>query len=337
MGRPPPREPRRTRNGDLVGVFGRGRGIVLRPRLPTDDGSRAPLGRTYGRQPFIAFERRLEEEGPRVARQGGQPDGLGRGSNADLRAFGRVRGLEHEGPRHRGERQVERHVDEDRQDEQPPVPHSQILTHVPALTASHSSGRVVRRPGASQGLQTASRVGSPRSPRGRFKSFLRSVSLPVRAPASGLMTLRCGNMPVCVTLRTRGDHAPTTHSRSQPPRPTLPANPGWTRLTDAPPYPPPSRSRYLDRVDTTLVFDGAVASGIGKHADLTCPGEATSVKLLRTGRSFCSRARSTFASSQTAIQRSSPIADSPTRFRPSTRTASRAASKSDMTNSVTTS
>jgi len=123
-----------------VGVFGRGRGIVLRPRRPTDDGPRAPFGRTDGHQPFIAFERRLEEEGPRVAHRGGQPDGLGRGTSADPRAFGRVRGLEHEGPRHRGERQVERHVDEDRQDEQPPVPHSPILTHPPALTASRGPG-----------------------------------------------------------------------------------------------------------------------------------------------------------------------------------------------------
>jgi len=123
-----------------VGIVGRGRGIVLRPRLPTDGGPRAPLSRTDGRQPFIAFARRSEEEGPWVGRQGGQPDGLGRGTSSDLRAFGRVRGLEHERPRHRGERQVERHVDEDRQNEPPPVPHSPILTHAPALTASRSSG-----------------------------------------------------------------------------------------------------------------------------------------------------------------------------------------------------
>ena len=123
-----------------MGVFGRGRGIVLRPILPTDGGPRAPLRRTDVRQLFIAFARRLEEEGPWVGRQGGQPDGLGRGTSADLRAFGRVCRLEHEGPRHRGERQVERHVDEDRQNEQSPVPHSPILTHKPALTASPGRG-----------------------------------------------------------------------------------------------------------------------------------------------------------------------------------------------------
>jgi hypothetical protein len=123
---------------DLVGVFGRGRGIVPRPRPPTDDGSRPPRSRTDVRQPFIGFARRLEEEGPWVGRQGGQPDGLGRGTSAHLRAFSRVRGFEHEGPRHRGERQVERHVDEDREDERRPLAHAPILTHAPRLTASRS-------------------------------------------------------------------------------------------------------------------------------------------------------------------------------------------------------
>lgn len=151
-----------------MGVFGRGRGIVLRPILPTDGGPRAPLRRTDVRQPFIAFARRLEEEGPWVGRQGGQPDGLGRGTSADLRAFGRVCRLEHEGPRHRGERQVERHVNEDRQNEQPPVPHSPILTHKPALTASPGTLCALAthlvswlQGSACRALGPASRVGSP--------------------------------------------------------------------------------------------------------------------------------------------------------------------------------
>ena len=103
-------------------VFG-GRGrIDVREERPRPHRAPAPLGRTGRRQPLVAFER-LGKDGPWVARQRGQRDGLGRGTSTDLCALGRIRGLEHEGPRHRGKRQVERHVDEDREDEQPPVPH----------------------------------------------------------------------------------------------------------------------------------------------------------------------------------------------------------------------
>lgn len=113
-----------------MGVFGRGRGIVLRPRLPPVDVSRAPLDRTDRRRPFGAFERAGNDE-PGAAGQRGQHNGLSLSVSADQRAFRRVRRFEYEGPRHGGKRQVERHVDEDRQNEQPPGPHAPSLTYTP--------------------------------------------------------------------------------------------------------------------------------------------------------------------------------------------------------------
>jgi hypothetical protein len=98
-----------------------------------------PLGRTGRREPFLNFEQRPEQDEPGVVCLGGQRDGFGRATRTDLCALGRVRGLEHEGPRHRGKRQVERHVDEDRQDEQPRVAHGADSNLRVPLTVSRSS------------------------------------------------------------------------------------------------------------------------------------------------------------------------------------------------------
>jgi CheY-like chemotaxis protein len=102
-----------TEREDLVRVFGGRRGIVGRPRPPTDDVAPTTLGRTGGREPFLDLERRLEQDAPGVTCLGGQRDRFGRCTSTDLCALGRIRGLEHEGPRHRGQREIERDIDED--------------------------------------------------------------------------------------------------------------------------------------------------------------------------------------------------------------------------------
>ncbi len=134
------RQTHHTEREDLVGVFGGKRGIVGCPRLPTHNGPHTTLSRPGRRQPFLAFERWLENHEPRVACLGGHHDRLGHATNTDLCGLGRIRGLEHKGARHRGKRQVERHVDDDHQDEQPPMRHVADSNPGAALKERQTSG-----------------------------------------------------------------------------------------------------------------------------------------------------------------------------------------------------
>lgn len=71
------------------------------------------LGRIDRREPFLSFERRLEKDECGFPCLGGQRDRLGLGTSTDGGALGGIRGLEYEGPRHRGQREVERDIHED--------------------------------------------------------------------------------------------------------------------------------------------------------------------------------------------------------------------------------
>lgn len=127
-----------------MGVFGGQRDLVPRLRIPADEAPHPPLSRHVRCGPFITFETQWYAHRRRIAAQRGQGHDLGGRPSAHPRALRGVLALELERSRHRGDRQIEREVDQDREYERVPMRHVPILAH--ALPLSASKGLTISGP-----------------------------------------------------------------------------------------------------------------------------------------------------------------------------------------------